>query len=190
MNNKTGRNRALRWAGALAVAASVGVLATACGGSGAPSAGGAGSGDPTYAQELSLAQCMRGHGVPTFPDPDASGGFSLSISMLDSSQLQAAYGDCRHLLPGGPSMTQLEQKAQQAQQQEQKDVPVLVKFSQCMRSHGLPTFPDPALNGQLVPDSLKSAGISPSSPQFQTAVSACQRELPAGAHITVSATRS
>ena len=64
MNDKTGGNRAPRRAGALAVAAAVAVLATACGGS-APSSASA----PTYAQELALAQCMRGHGVPNFPDP-------------------------------------------------------------------------------------------------------------------------
>ena len=33
---------------------------------------------PTYAQELALAQCMRGHGVPNFPDPSASGGYTLT----------------------------------------------------------------------------------------------------------------
>ena len=64
MNEKTAGKRGPRRAGALAVAAAVAVLATACGGS-APSSVSA----PTYAQVLALAQCMRSHGVPDFPTP-------------------------------------------------------------------------------------------------------------------------
>ena len=73
MNKRSGGNRAPRRAAALAVAAAVAVLTAACGGA-APSS----ASPPTYAQELALAQCMRGHGVPNFPDPQASGGYSLS----------------------------------------------------------------------------------------------------------------
>ena len=131
MNEKTAGNRGLRRAGALAVAAAVAVLATACGGGSAPSS----ASPPTYAQVRALAQCMRGHGVPDFPDPNASGGYTLTSNGsvegaggssidIDSSQAQAAYGDCRHLLPGGPSISQLEQLVQQEQQAgERHDVP-------------------------------------------------------------------
>jgi len=182
MNDKTGGNRIVR-AAALAVVAAAAALATACGSTTAPSV----SGEPTFAQEVALAQCMRSHGVPNFPDPDPSGGFSLSMSTIDSTQVQIAYGACRHLLGhGSPSVAQLEQKAQQAQQQLQKQLPALVKFAQCMRSHGVPDFPDPSVSGQGSVGAVKSAGVPPNSPQFQAAVSACQHELPAGAHINVS----
>lgn len=75
MNNKTGGNRGLRRAGALAAMAPVAVLAAACGGSASPS-----QSAPTYVQVLALAKCMRSHGVPNFPDPDASGGYSLTAN--------------------------------------------------------------------------------------------------------------
>ena len=68
MNKRSGGNGAPQRAVALAAAAAVAVLATACGAA-APSS----ASPPTYAQELALAQCMRGHGVPGFPDPQASG---------------------------------------------------------------------------------------------------------------------
>lgn len=188
MNDKTGGNRGLRRAAALAVIATVAVLATACGSSDPPSASSAPGGSYSYAQELALAQCMRGHGLPDFPDPDASGGFSSTVlPTLDSSQGQAAYGACRHLLTGAPSITQLEQDLQQLQQEQQKELPVLVKFSQCMRSHGVPDFPDPSATGQSTPASSQGAGINPNSPQFQAAVSACEQMLPAGAHISIQA---
>jgi hypothetical protein len=46
-----------------------------------------------------------------------------------------------------------------------------VAFSQCMRSHGEPKFPDP--NSQGVVSSLVQLGIDPNSPQFHAAQKAC-----------------
>ena len=190
MNDQIADNRGPRRAIALAVAAAVAaMLATACSGSSAPPA----ASTPTYAQVLALAQCMRSHGVPTFPDPNTSGGYTLSSSgsiggvggsiSIYSSQVQAAYGDCRHLLPGGPSISQLEQDIQQGQQRQAQDLPELLKWEQCVRSHGEPDFSLP-LGGQSPPSS-KSAALNPNSPQFQAAVSACQHLLPAGAHVSI-----
>ena len=81
MNDKTGGNRGLRRAAALAVMAAVALLATACGfvhvhvGS---SGGSASAGSATYRADLAYAQCMRTHGVPGFPDPSPSGSISIS----------------------------------------------------------------------------------------------------------------
>jgi hypothetical protein len=195
MNDKTGGTRRPWRAGALAVAAAVAALTTACSSSAAPSASA-----PTYAQELALATCMRGHGVPTFPDPDTSGGYALTASGsiegaggssidIDNSQAQAAYGDCRHLIPGGPSISQLEQLVQQGQQRQTQMLPLLLKYSQCMRSHGVPSFPDLGGSDQS-PVPAKSAAIDPNSPQFQAASTACQHLLPAGAHLSIHANTS
>ena len=92
------------------------------------------------------------------PRPRTSGGYALTSNgslegngeaiSIDSSQVQAAYGDCRHLLPGGPSIAQLEQDVQQAQQRQAQALPALLKYAQCMRGHGVPNFPDPGQNGQ------------------------------------------
>ena len=191
MNGKTGGNRGARLAGACAVVAAVATLTTACGvvhvhfGSGS-SSNPASAQTPTFAQELALAQCMRGHGVPSFPDPESSGGFSSSVlSTLDNTQVQAAYGACRHLLPGGgPTIGQLLQQAQQQQQAQARALPALVKFSQCMRGHGVPDYPDPQANDQIP---SPAGGINPDSPQFRSAVSACQSVLPAGEHVSINA---
>jgi hypothetical protein len=195
MNDKTGGYPGPRRACALAVGAAVAVLATACGGGSASSAASA----PTYAQELALAQCMRGHGVPDFPDPSTSGGYTLKSNgslegngatvSIDGSQVQAAYGDCRHLLPGGPSISQLEQDVQQEQQQQEQLLPELLKYAQCVRSHGVPDFPDPGQGAQS-PAPAKGAAVNPNSPQVKAALSACQHLLPAGAHVSMNTSRS
>jgi hypothetical protein len=191
MNDKTGSNRGQQRAGALAVAAAVAVLATGCGGS-APSSASA----PTYAQEIALAQCMRRHGVPDFPSPDASGGYTLTSNGsiegaggssidIDSSRAQAAYGDCRHLLSGAPSISQLQQLEQQEQQRRARALPGLLKWEQCVRSHGVPNF-SLGLGGQSPAPGNSGASFNPNSPQFQAALTACQHLLPPGVHVSVN----
>lgn len=180
MNDKT---RNLRRAGALAVVAAAAVLATACGSSDPSVTASATGGSATYGQEVALAQCMRSHGEPGFPDPAASGGFTLKAATLGSSQTRVAYGSCRHLLPGGgPNLSQLQQEAQQ---RLLKELPVMLKFTHCMRSHGVPGFPDPALNG-TAPKS--AATIDPQSPQFRAAVHTCHPPAGLSLHMHTSGT--
>jgi hypothetical protein len=196
MNDRIADNRGPRRAIALAVAGAVAaMLATACSSS-APSSVSA----PSYAQVLDLAQCMRSHGVPTFPDPGASGEYNLTSSGsiegaggasidINSSQVQAAYGHCRQLVPSAPSISRLEQLEQQGQQRREQALPQLLKYSQCMRSNGVPNFPD---FGQSDPSPApgKSDAINPNSPQFQAASTTCQHLLPAGAHVSIHSSSS
>jgi hypothetical protein len=49
-------------------------------------------------------------------------------------------------------------------------------YAQCMRSHGVPNFPDPKANGSI----QLGSGIDPSSPSFASAQSRCQKFLPGG----------
>ena len=51
-----------------------------------------------------------------------------------------------------------------------------LKFSNCMRSHGVPQFPDPSSGGglKLVPGS----GLDPFSPSFRSAQQACRKFAP------------
>ncbi len=52
-----------------------------------------------------------------------------------------------------------------------------VAFSRCIRSHGVPSFPDPKISGQTV--RMGSPSIV-RSPAFQSAAHSCQRLLPKG----------
>lgn len=51
-----------------------------------------------------------------------------------------------------------------------------LKFSNCMRAHGVSNFPDPSSGGgiKLVPGS----GLNPQSPSFQSAQRACSKYAP------------
>jgi hypothetical protein len=131
---------------------------------------------------------MRSHGVPNFPDPPSGGGIPKGSAQelgVSSTQYKAAQTACQSLIPatGGS-----------AQQQEQQcfassDCPppvvhrllnVMREFSQCMRSHGVPNFPDPTTDSQGQPFfNVSAQGISDSmshSAQFTTKLNECQRE--------------
>ncbi len=56
--------------------------------------------------------------------------------------------------------------------------PQFLKFSQCMRSHGVPNFPDPSSGGGIQINS--SSGINPFSPAFKAAHATCRKLLPGG----------
>lgn len=190
MNDNTGGSRSLRRAAAVAVVALAAVLAivlvTACESSNAPTVAATDSATPTYAQEIAFAQCIRSHGLPSFPNPDASGSFHINAATLDSSQATSAYGACRHLLPnGGPNLAAIQQEEQQKQAQQ---LPELLKWQQCVRSHGEPDF-SVGLGGQS-PAPGKGPGVNTGAPQFQAALNACQHLLPAGDHVSISTSRS
>jgi hypothetical protein len=54
-----------------------------------------------------------------------------------------------------------------------------IKFADCMRSHGVPNFPDPSGGGGGIHFS-SSSGINPASPAFGAAQSSCAKLLPGG----------
>lgn len=169
-----GRSRA-RSAGLLVVAfATLGLGVAGCSSSATSSPtpppaaqGGGGSTDATQAVQYS--QCMRKNGVPSFPDP-VNGKLQLQVTKggpLDPSspQFQTAQQACKALEPPG-----LQTGGQSTQQQSQ-----MLKFVSCMRTNGVPNFPDPQSGHFLV-----SGGIDPNSPQFKTAMQKCQKLLPGG----------
>jgi hypothetical protein len=56
-----------------------------------------------------------------------------------------------------------------------------VKYSECMRDHGLSAFPDPDSSGQLTLDGvLNGSSLDPDSAVFKKAITACKDLQPAG----------
>ena len=56
----------------------------------------------------------------------------------------------------------------------------LEKFATCMRSHGVPQFPDPINNGTSLRLRVGPGGVDPQSPQYQSALAACSALAPNG----------
>jgi hypothetical protein len=153
------------------------VLAGCGGGSGSPGVASAGtpttskssaSGSSAKASPLAFSQCMRAHGIPDFPDPNGNGqllfqgGGSGSDLNPSSPQFQAAQNDCKSLAPGGPTA-----------RTGRKNRANALKFSECMRKHGITNFPDPNSQGGIELQGGAGGSLDPKSPQFQSAQSAC-----------------
>jgi hypothetical protein len=104
---------------------------SACGSSASSSTASGGS------APIKFANCMRSHGVPNFPDPSAGGGIQInSSSGIDpqSPAFQDAQKACSSLLPGGGSPRGPVSETRKL---------AMLRLAQCMRRHGLTTFPDP-----------------------------------------------
>jgi hypothetical protein len=64
------------------------------------------------------------------------------------------------------------------------DATGLVAYSSCMRSHGVPNFPDPASSGGIPKTGVISAEGAVSSAQVDAAQNACKSLLPAGSPLS------
>jgi hypothetical protein len=195
------RPSAARTAAAIAAA----TVIAACGsGSSRPPGSSSSAGHSTAAQiqdqlthELDrFASCMRSHGVSNFPDPaspTADKEFLLNqVPGIDphSPAFESAQPACKHLLPGGGTVSRSATAQVMAQ---------LRQTSRCLRAHGLTGFPDPtatapsnqAAYGDVIafgaphapPGAPPAAylpvpnSINPNSPAAQHAASACHFRL-------------
>lgn len=130
----TGGPKRHRGLAVLLTAVGCAMALAACGSSAKSSTG---SGSSLEAAGVKFAACMRSHGVPTFPDPGASGGIQFSTgSGIDpqSPAFQSARSACSKLLPGGGPFRGTASESQKLQ---------MLALSECMRRHGFSTFPDP-----------------------------------------------
>ena len=148
------------------VAASA-VLVTACGAS-SPGGSSSAAGATAYQKAVAFAQCMRSHGAPSWPDPNSQGGFTVTPATNAKFAAPAsAEKTCRHLLP-----TDAKKLSQPATPQEMRR---MLKFTACMRAHGVPAFPEPNPGGGF---SLGGTNINAGSKQFQAAGLLCQKTAP------------
>jgi hypothetical protein len=161
-----------------------GILVTGCGGSSpagsSNSPPSAASGNPTKFEQhfVAFASCMRSHGVPNYPDPQFTSGGGVRVSPgranPNSRTFKSAQSACHQLLPngGGPPGENNPRSRAQA-----------VKYADCMRTHGVPNFPDPSHDGafDLPP------GLNPEAIQFTHAEQSCKSAQPGALAVNQSA---
>jgi hypothetical protein len=139
---------------ALALAA---VIGAGCGSTAAPS----GTGTTATAtagtksdKAVKFAECIRGHGVPHFPDPDAKGEYVFGIDVTPAVW-QKAVDACKALEPPGALSGKRSPKQQSA----------ALRFAGCIRRNGVKDFPDPVNGAPLVdtthiPSSNRPGGMT------------------------------
>src|SRR5215469_3743229 len=178
---------------AAAITATVGLaLLAACssspsstGSSGSPDAGG--SAPPPSA--VAFTSCMRSHGVPNFPDPSGSGALPKTSPQrlrVSSSQFQAAQRACQHLLPStvnNSALQQCEAAGICTRAETQLMLNAGLRFAGCMRSHGVPKWPDPTRDSQgrvAFAISVSKDGFDPHSARIEAKANECGHLMPGG----------
>lgn len=161
---------------ALAIAGSA-LLLAGCGSGGKSPNASTGSQPPAngISAAYRFARCMRDHGVAGFPDPivhSSAGqtevGIHVTPGLTGSPQFKSAQHACGGILPGPNSSND-----GRSPQQLAAHIKGLVSFAGCMRSHHVPTFPDPTTQGQITPSMLSAAGIDLKAPAVRAAALAC-----------------
>jgi len=138
--------------------AALAALAAGCGGGSTATHTGTTS---VHERAVKFARCMRANGVSAFPDPNASGSFTIdgvvngSSIDPDSAAFERAMSACRNLEP--PGFTGAKPTPGQTT--------VRLEFARCMRENGVPDFPDPTATSPLVdtnriPSAATPAGMS------------------------------
>ena len=169
----------MRFARIVVIAAAASVLA-GCGGSGQtpPSAQGSSPVDAQAAAAVAhqLAQCIRDHGVPDFPDlvQTADGGWDVpSGTPLPPEAAQQACKSLADQLPGGSSGNKREDPKVTAEQMD-----AWRKWSACVRQQGIPDWPDPNPDGTFTLPSRLAADTSIAKKVFD--LTACTPLRPQG----------
>ena len=140
-------------------AATCTIAIAACGSSGKSSRTGA----PVNPQ-LAFAECMRSHGVANFPDPSAGGAINIPDALARSPAFKPAVQKCRSKLrPGGGSHGGIPESVRLS----------MLHHAECMRAHGVPSYPDPIIPSHGPYDFGPPPGINTDAPAFQRAASAC-----------------
>lgn len=185
--NNERQERGRRWLRrpvlAAAALACLAMLTAACG-SGGPTGSDTAAGSPGGSGQtgaLAYSQCMRAHGIKAFPDPNSQGGISISGgpgSSIDpqSPQFKAADQACRKLMPGS-NLSPAQKAAAQAQE---------LRYSGCMRAHGILDFPDPNGHGGISIKVQPGSDLDPNNPRYQAANNACQHLMPGGSGRSLS----
>ena len=151
--------------------ASAALLAAGCGSS---SASGPGPSPATFtAAAFKYASCMRGQGLPSFPDPSMTDHNGQQVaylatpsSLVASPAFKAADKVCQKIL--APVLDTTQNRAAQAAREQH-----MAAFAKCMRSHGVPGFPDPTNQGQLTQQMITNAGVDLHAPAVFAAAKTC-----------------
>jgi hypothetical protein len=145
------------------------------------------------AKAAAMVACMRENGVSNFPDAAPGGIIQLSPEDgvdINSEAYKNAEKACAHLKPQGGKQgpvggvqqpvgpsggTKSGAPSGSAQPPQGPGGPIDVKdYVTCMRSNGVPDFPEPDSAGMF-------NGIDTGSQQFKSAHEACKKHLPADA---------
>lgn len=167
-------------------AAALSLSAVGCSGGSSTKAGA----PTTSSSFVAYAACMRSHGVPSYPDPNSGGQLAKPDAHhlgVSSAQLASTQQACRHALPrtGRAVSAGSVQQCMQAENCPRSLVRQVLdeerSFAGCMRSDGVPNWPDPTADPHGRPVfaiSISADGFNPYSPPIWAKGNHCAHLMP------------
>jgi hypothetical protein len=157
----------------LAALAMVALIATGCSNGAADTGTTGGSDTSTKAKAtaedkgVKFSECIRAHGVPHFPDPDAKGDFNFGVDVTPAVWTKAVAA-CKALQPPGSLSSKRTPKEEAAS----------LEFARCVRANGVKDFPDPVngeplINTYKIPSSNRPGGMA----ALDAAIQKCRSTL-------------
>ncbi|RVX38387.1 hypothetical protein EDD27_0691 [Nonomuraea polychroma] len=115
---------------------------------------------------MAFAKCVRENGVPDFKDPAPGAAIDDEID-FNSPAFKKAAEACKDVMPTPFLRNEADENWSTADKR---------KYAACMRSNGVPSFPDPDTSGAFKLDD----DDRPDTPQFKKAEEACKQHQPQG----------
>jgi hypothetical protein len=134
---------------------------SACSSSAPTGTGGANNSSAEAQKAVKFAECMRSNGVSEFPDPGASGSFTID-GVVNGSSLDASAPAFKHAINACKGLEPVGFMGGKRSPEQQSGA---LRFAECIRHNGVRDFPDP-VNGQplvdtnRIPSSSSPAGMS------------------------------
>jgi hypothetical protein len=113
--------------------------------------------------------CMRSHGDPGQVDPTVDANKVIQIT-LPQGYAEGLRGGSGRLCAS--YLTAAQTALRGGEPPETTDLATAVKFAECMRSNGVPDFPDPTGDGQTF-HANPGSNLDPANPAFQAASTLC-----------------
>lgn len=158
--------------------ASLGASTSTAGTQGAPSTTAPKGGNATQLMD-EWAACMRTNGDPNQTDPTIDQYGVINITMPDgvpqelSAEAHGTTGPCSQYELDAENVVRANDPVAPPPTQAQ-----LVQYVDCMRTHGVPNYPDSGSNGET---NFRAAGVDPNSPVFENANRVCGKQINAPA---------
>ena len=116
------------------------------------------------------ATCMRSHGDPDQVDPTVDATKVIQITLSGADGVRGENGACGAYLSA--AQTALGGGTAPAS----SDEATALKFAQCMRANGVPTYADPTTGTNQVQHANSGSDLNPANPTFQAASTLCTKK--------------
>ncbi|MFF1818962.1 hypothetical protein ACFVWG_16805 [Kribbella sp. NPDC058245] len=111
-----------------------------------------------------FSSCMADHGVQVADPAPGEGLTGVDPATANSPAFKTALAACKDLIPGGVRGSEAP-----------ADLQKYLEFAKCMRSNGLPDFPDPKPGSK--DGMFGGSAVDRNNPAFQKAAAACNHVL-------------